>query len=79
MHGLQLNPHHWLSVFLSQDFLFAYIARVQAVNAEDVLSAAQRHLHPGDQTLVVAADAAAVQQGLEAAGFQVQPLELDLN
>ena len=40
-----------------QDYLFQFRDKIQAVTAQDVLSAAQRHLHPSKQDIVVAADA----------------------
>jgi predicted Zn-dependent peptidase len=59
-----------------QDFLFRYKAAVEGVSAEDVLGAAQRHLHLQQQTVVVVGDAAKVRPQLQAAGFSIQPLVL---
>ncbi len=47
------------------------------MTAEDVLGAAQRHLHPDQQTVVIAADASAVQKKLEERGRRVIPTTLD--
>lgn len=60
-----------------QDYLFTYKAGIEAVTAEDVLAAARRHLHPGQQAVVLAADAKAVESQLRAQGRQVLPLTLD--
>jgi zinc protease len=71
-------PSAFYSPFPSalQDFLFRYKAAVEGVTAEDVLGAAQRHLHPQQQTVVVVGDASAIKPQLQAAGFSVQPLLL---
>ncbi|BDA43216.1 Uncharacterized zinc protease-like protein y4wB [Coccomyxa sp. Obi] len=62
---------------LPEDYLFTYKSGIEAVTAEDVLGAAQRHLHPDQQTVVIAADASAVQEKLEARGRRVIPMTLD--
>jgi len=47
------------------------------VEPQDVLAAAQRHLHPGSQTIVVAGDAARLRPELEQKlGLPVQDLVL---
>ncbi len=63
----------------SQDFLFTFLAATQAVGPEDVLAAAQRHLHPERQAAVVVGDAAVVGPQLESAGWAVRPLQLDMH
>lgn len=60
-----------------QDYLFTYKTGIEAVTADDVLGAAQRHLHPAQQTVVVAADASEVQQSFEERGRRVIPTALD--
>jgi predicted Zn-dependent peptidase len=59
-----------------QDFLFQYRAGIEAVTGESVRSAAGRHLHPGQQVVVVVGDAVQVRPQLMAAGFKVLPLKL---
>ncbi len=41
---------------LPQDYLFQYKTGIEHVTSEDVRNAAQRHLHPEQQIVVVAAD-----------------------
>lgn len=60
-----------------QDYLFTYKSGIEAVTAEDVLGAAQRHLHPSQQTVVLAADASAVKQSLEEHGRRVILITVD--
>lgn len=62
---------------LPQDFLFNYKSAVEQVPAKDVLAAAQRHLHPSQQTVVVVGNASQIKPALEAAGMTVVPLQLD--
>lgn len=59
------------------DFLFAYRDGIAAVDARGVLEAAARRLHPEQQAVVVVGDAATVRPELEAAGFEVLPLDID--
>ena len=60
-----------------QDYLFRYKAGIEAVTPEDILAAARRHLHPGQQAVVMAADASVFQPRLEAAGMRVVPMVVD--
>ena len=60
-----------------QDYLFQYKAGIEAVTPEDILAAARRHLHPRQQAVVMAADAAVFQSRLEAAGMRVVPMTVD--
>jgi predicted Zn-dependent peptidase len=60
----------------AQDFLFTYKAGIEAVTAEDVLEAARRHLHPSQQTVVLAADARRVESQLRGYDRHVIPLSL---
>jgi hypothetical protein len=60
-----------------QDYLFTYKAGIEAVTAGDILAAAQRHLHPGQQTVVMAADAEAFTRQLEEGGRRVLPMAVD--
>ena len=57
-----------------QDTLYRYRDAIEGVTVSDLKTAAQRHLHPLDHTVVIAADAASVQPELEAKGFAVQAL-----
>ncbi len=61
-----------------QDFLFQYRAGIEAVTTEDVLAAAQRHLHPDQQIIVMAADKQIAEPALRQKGWQVQLLDVDL-
>ena len=54
---------------LPDDWYDRYRARVRAVTSGDVLTAAERHLHPEALQMVVVGNAAAVRQGLEALAF----------
>lgn len=60
-----------------QDYLFSYRDKIKAVTAQDVLGAAQRHLHPRKQLVVVAADANANRGQLEKQGRPIVSLTLD--
>ena len=60
-----------------QDYLFTYKKGIEGVTAEDVLAAAGRHLHPAQQTVVMAADANLVRPLLEMRGRTVVPLSLE--
>ena len=60
-----------------QDYLFTYKKGIEGVTAQDVLAAAGRHLHPAQQTVVMAADADLVRPQLERRGKTVVPLSLD--
>ncbi|KAK9830103.1 hypothetical protein WJX72_009788 [[Myrmecia] bisecta] len=62
---------------IPQDYLFQYKAGIEAVTAQDVLEAAQRHLHPAQQTVVMAADAGLIRQRLVDQGRTVVDLSLD--
>ncbi|CAI5981306.1 unnamed protein product [Closterium sp. NIES-64] len=56
---------------IDQDFIFEFKRRVEALSPEAVLAAAQRRLHPGEQPIVVVADAAAVMPQLSSLGLSV--------
>ena len=60
-----------------QDYLFTYKAGIEAVTAQDILAAAQRHLHPDRQTVVMAADADVFTRQLEEGGRRVLPMTVD--
>ena len=60
-----------------QDYLFTYKKGIDRVTPDDVLAAAKRHLHPSQQTIVMAADAKYVKAQLEASGRAVVPFSLD--
>lgn len=62
---------------LPQDYLFRYKRGVEAVDTDAVLRAAAAHLHPERQTVVVTGDGARARANLEAAGFEVLPLQLE--
>lgn len=66
-----------MQILLLQDYLFTYKKGIEGVTAEDVLGAAKRHLHPAQQTVVIAADASVVKPELERRGRRVIPLSLD--
>ena len=48
------------------------------MTTEDVLAAAQRHLHPDQQIIVMAADKTVAEPALRQKGWQVQLLDVDL-
>ena len=54
---------------LPDDWYDRYRARVRAVTSGDVLTAAERHLHPEALQMVVVGNATAVREGLEALAF----------
>lgn len=60
-----------------QDYLFTYKRGIEGVTTQDVLEAAQRHLHPPEQLVVVAADARLAKPQLEARDKIVVLLSLD--
>ena len=62
---------------LPQDYLFQYKAGIEKVTSEDVRSAAQRHLHPDQQIVVVAADKTKFVVPLTKQFGSVEPLILD--
>ena len=48
------------------------------MTTEDVLAAAQRHLHPDQQIIVMAADKQIAEPALRQKGWLVQLLDVDL-
>lgn len=54
---------------LPDDYYDRYRARVRAISTEQILDAAQRHLHPESLQMVVVGDPAAVRAPLEAMNF----------
>ncbi|CAI5939406.1 unnamed protein product [Closterium sp. NIES-65] len=70
--GAQLSRIMTYELFgIDQDFIFEFKRRVEALSPEAVLAAAQRRLHPGEQPIVVVADAAAVMPQLSSLGLSV--------
>ncbi|GMH42121.1 hypothetical protein BSKO_10040 [Bryopsis sp. KO-2023] len=70
--GAQLNRSMTFDILgLPQDYLFQYKSRVEGVTTEDVLQAAAKHLHPGNQVMVVAGDVVQFRKGFEDLGFHV--------
>lgn len=63
---------------LPQDYLFQYKAGIEKVTSEDVQHAAQRHLHPDQQIVIVAADKSLFEGRLTQHFGSVQPLDIDL-
>lgn len=61
---------------IPQDYLFRYKTGIERVTAADVQAAAQRRLHPGQQTIVVAGDAARLRPELERLGLPIEDLPL---
>lgn len=53
-----------------------YKTGIERVTAADVQAAAQRRLHPGQQTIVVAGDAARLRPELERLGLPIEDLPL---
>lgn len=67
------NRPHALSTPLPR----RYRAGVDKVRPADVQAAAQRRLHPAQQTVVVAGDAARLRPELEALGMPIEALTLE--
>ena len=67
---------HALNMQPLQDYLFQFRDKIQAVTGDDVLSAAQRHLHPAQQDIIVAADASLNLMQLQQQSRVIVPLEL---
>ena len=62
---------------LPQDYLFQYKTGIEQVTSEDVRNAAQRHLHPDQQVVVVAADRNAFEAALTHKFGKVELLTID--
>ena len=62
---------------LPQDYLFQYKTGIEQVTSEDVRNAAQRHLHPDQQIVVVAADKNAFAADLSRKFGKVELLSID--
>lgn len=62
---------------LPQDYLFQYKAGIEHVTSEDVRNAAQRHLHPDQQIIVVAADRDTFEAPLTQSFGKVESLTID--
>ena len=62
---------------LPQDYLFQYKTGIEQVTSEDVRNAAQRHLHPDQQIVVVAADKNAFEADLTRKFGEVELLSID--
>lgn len=61
------------------DYVVKYLKRLSAVSPADVQAAAQRHLHPDRQVVVVVGDASKVRNSIEQAlGVKVESLELKM-
>ncbi|CAI5464826.1 unnamed protein product [Closterium sp. Yama58-4] len=74
--GAQLSRIMTYELFgIDQDFIFEFKRRVEALSPDAVLAAAQRRLHPGEQPIVVVADAAAVMPQLSALGLPVTRID----
>jgi len=54
---------------LPDDYYDQYRERIRAITADQILAAAQQHLHPDALQMVVVGDAAAVRSSLETLGF----------
>lgn len=63
-------------VGIPQDYVFKYRGGIEQVQPGDVLAAAQRRLHPAQQTVVVAGDAVSLRPQLRTLGLPIQSLEL---
>lgn len=53
-----------------------YKSGIEQVQPQDVLAAARRRLHPGQQTIVVAGDAKKLRKELAKLGMPIQELKL---
>ena len=63
-------------VGLPKDYVQQYQEGLQRVTAADVLAAAQRHLHPDKQTIVVVGDASKVKGSLAQLGMPLVVAEM---
>lgn len=61
-----------------EDFIYRYRDELEGTTSSDVLEAARRHLHVGDQPIVVVADARSVRKELDSLGMPVQDLPLKI-
>lgn len=62
---------------LPQDYLFQYKTGIEQVTSEDVCNAAQRHLHPDQQIVVVAADKSTFEADLRRKFGDIELLNID--
>jgi hypothetical protein len=73
--GVQLGRVLAYELFdIDQDFIFKYKKLVEQTTANDVLKAAQAHLHPESQTVLIVTDVQKVQPLLAASGIPVVQL-----
>ncbi|KAH8963611.1 hypothetical protein BDL97_04G022700 [Sphagnum fallax] len=73
--GVQLGRVLAYELFdIDQDFIFKYKKLVEQTTANDVLKAAQVHLHPESQTVLIVTDVQKVQPLLAASGIPVVQL-----
>lgn len=56
---------------INQNFILEFKEGIENVQEGDVLQAAQRHLHPKQQPIVVVADAKAIRKDLETLGIPI--------
>ena len=62
---------------LPQDYLFKYINTLAKVSTDGVLEAAQKHVHPEVQQIIVVADAAKTEDSLKELGIPIRRLVVD--
>lgn len=62
---------------LPQDYLMQYKTGIEKVTSQDIQQAAQRHLHPRQQIVVIAADRALFEAGLKQRFGSVEALSID--
>eukprot|EP00894_Picocystis_sp_ML_P003954 jgi/Pico_ML_1/54471/g4812.t2 len=63
---------------IPEDFIYRYRDELEGTTSSDVLHAARRHLHVGEQPIVVVADARTVREELESLGMPVRDLQLKI-
>eukprot|EP00963_Diacronema_lutheri_P007776 scaffold676_cov316-Pavlova_lutheri.AAC.3 len=63
---------------IPEDFIYRYRDELEGTTSSDVLQAARRHLHVGEQPIVVVADARTVREELESLGMPVRDLQLKI-
>ncbi|MCO5583520.1 hypothetical protein L7F22_037431 [Adiantum nelumboides] len=76
--GVQLSRLMTYELFgIDQNFIFNYKKKVEELSSAGILEAAKRHLHPGNQPVLVVADASKVMPALKTLGREIVVLHPD--
>jgi predicted Zn-dependent peptidase len=62
---------------IDQNYIFDFKKKVGELTSMDILEAAKRHLHPGEQPILVVVDASKISSSLQKLGKQVVFLHPD--